>query len=219
MRQMPRERPLFILPLLCCVSYLEKQKCRKTHRAPSLDQPAALGRARHSHCRGLGRSSGSPTWIGEGAAPIAQPQPVANLELRRHWSPSALLPDEPEAHCGSCAQTRRKERTRNDHECTETPRGPRKLPGNCIGVWTLVPREDINITSCVCPLGKGVPCEGSPSHLITGSLSPRKWQSHGVCEIFLQQCFTFSGSNADSVFCFSSDCKRLGLALLIPWIE
>lgn len=145
---------------------------------------------------------------------------MANLELRRHWSPSALLPDEPEAHCGSCAQTWRKERTRNDPECTETPRGPRKLLGNCICVWTLVPREEINITSRVFPLGKEVLCEGSPSHLIPGSLSPRKWPSHhGVCEIFLQQCSTFSGSNTDSVFCFSSDCKRLSPALLMPWIE
>lgn len=145
---------------------------------------------------------------------------MANLELRSHWSPSALLPDEPEVRCGSYAQTWPKAKSRNGPKCTEIPRGPSKRLGNCISGWTLVPREEIKITSSrYSHWGKEVWCEGSTNHLITGSLSPWKLQFPRVCELFLQQRSTVSGSDTDSVLCFSSNCQRLSLALLIPGLN
>lgn len=140
---------MFSLFMAVCLTGKNK-KSRKTPRAPP--GPASSPRPRpalpllRSH-----QSSGSPTRIGAGPASITPPQPAANLELRRHWSPSALLPGETEAHNGSYAQTWPKERSRNYPKCTDTPQGSRKLLGNGVSVWTPAPGEEIKITSSAAP--------------------------------------------------------------------
>lgn len=83
-----------MLSLFMAVSYREKQKSRKTPRA----RPGPASSPRRRPALPLLRShwsSGSPPRIREGPAPITPPQPAANLELRRHWNSSALLPVKP----------------------------------------------------------------------------------------------------------------------------
>lgn len=92
MKQMLRERPLFVLPFhgLCVLPENKKQKNEKAekHPGPAPGQPAAPATPGIPPLRPH-RSSvlGSPTGTG-GPAPIPPPRSAASLELRR---PGVLL--------------------------------------------------------------------------------------------------------------------------------